>query len=77
MYVQNMEEFVDDSRFNCSSDYKHDIGIIVDEYELEEIHTALTEWVAQNNIIRVGTVGKINEAIRVFLKGRESEDEED
>ena len=41
MYVQNMEQFVEDAQFGCASDYKHDFGVILTEYELEELHRAL------------------------------------
>ena len=76
MYVQNMEQFVDDAKFTCSSDYKHDIGIILSQCELEELHYALTEWVVQNNIAKVGTMGRLNEEIRSFLDGYDDEKEE-
>lgn len=68
MYVQNMEQFVEDAQFGCASDYKHDFGVILTEYELEELHKALDEYVANNNIIKVTTVAQINEQIRVFLE---------
>lgn len=77
MYVQNMEQFVDEAKCTCSSDYKHDIGIILSQYELEELHHALTEWVAQNNIAKVGTMGRLNEEIRSFLDGYNDKDGSD
>ena len=74
MYVQNMEQFVEDAQFVCASDYKHDFGVILSEYELEELHRALDEYVANNNIIKVTTVAQINEQIRVFLEERKNDE---
>ena len=68
MYVQNMEQFVEDAQCGCASDYKHDFGVILTEYELEELHKALDEYVANNNIIKVTTVAQINEQIRIYLE---------
>ena len=68
MYVQNMEQFVEDTQFGRVSDYEHDFGVILSEYELEELHRALDEYVANNNIIKVTTVAQINEQIRIFLE---------
>ncbi len=68
MYVENMRKFVEDAQFGCASDYKHDFGVILSEYELEELHRALNEYVANNNIIKVTTVAQINEQIRIFLE---------
>ena len=66
MYVQNMKQFVEEATY--PSDYKHDFGVILTEYELEELHRALDEYVANNNIIKVTTVAQINEQIRIFLE---------
>ncbi len=74
MYVQNMEQFVEDAQSGCASDYKHDFGVILSEYELEELHRALNEYVANNNIIKVTTVAQINEQIRVFLEERKNDE---
>lgn len=74
MYVENMRKFVEDAQFGCASDYKHDFGVILSEYELEELHKALDEYVANNNIIKVTTVAQINEQIRVFLEERKNDE---
>ena len=74
MYVQNMQQFAEDAQNTCTSDYKHDFGVILTEYELEELHRALNEYVANNNIIKVTTVAQINEQIRVFLEERKNDE---
>lgn len=66
MYVQNIEKLIEDAEY--PSDYKHDIGVILTEYELEELHRALDEYVANNNIIKVTTVAQINKEIKQFLE---------
>ena len=66
MYVENMRKFVEEATY--PSDYKHDFGVILTEYELEELHRALDEYVANNNIIKVTTVAQINEQIRIYLE---------
>lgn len=66
MYVENMRKFVEEATY--PSDYKYDFGVILTEYELEELHRALDEYVANNNIIKVTTVAQINEQIRIFLE---------
>lgn len=68
MYVTNMQSFAEDAQCTCASDYKHDFGVILTEYELEELHRALNEYVANNNIIKVTTIAQINNEIRLFLE---------
>lgn len=74
MEIQRATQFIDD----ISSDdylavksedwYKNDVVLILTQNEISELHTALKEWVEQNNIIRVQTVAGINNDIRQFLE---------
>lgn len=73
MYVTNMMDFADIAKGNCSSDYKHEFGVILSAYELEELHRALDEWVASNNIVKVNTVAQINSLIDDFLEDEGTE----
>lgn len=77
MYIQNMEEFVDEAKNTCSSDYKHDIGIILDYWELQELHKALTDWVSKASIMECQHMGKLNEQIKQFLEHENDEDEDE
>lgn len=75
MYVTNMEDFVDEAKDACSSDYKHDFGLILTEYELEQLNLILDEYIEGVDIIKAQPAAQINTQIREFLKKRESVDE--
>lgn len=70
MEIQKVTQFIDDvtsDDFECGP-YKNDVVLILSQNEIDELHTALTEWIMQNNIVRVQTVGHINNDIRIFLE---------
>lgn len=49
-------------------DYRNDTAIVLNEVELKELHEALNEWVAENNIVKVELVAKINTQIKDFME---------
>lgn len=49
-------------------EYESDRVLILSELEFDAIHRALTEWVENNNIIKVQTVARLNNDIREHLK---------
>ena len=75
MYVTNMEDFIDEVKDACSSDYKHDFGLILTEYELETLNYILDEYIESVDIIKAQPAAQINTQIREFLKRKESIDE--
>lgn len=70
MEIQRATQFIDDviTDYDYSNYYKNDVVLILTQVEISELHTALKEWVEQNNIIRVQTVARINNDIRQFLE---------
>ena len=75
MYVTNMEDFIDEAKDACSSDYKHDFGLILTEYELETLNYILDEYIESVDIIKAQSAAQINTQIREFFKRKESIDE--
>ena len=55
MLVTDVDTIVCDDCFDVSV-YKDDTAIVLNEVELKELHEALNEWVAENNIVRVELV---------------------
>lgn len=71
MEIQKATQFIDDVLYDdCfdSSTYKNDVVLVLTQYEVDELHTALNEWVQQHNIVRVQTVAGINYDIKHFLE---------
>ena len=72
MEIQKATNFIDDVRYtdDCKLDdwYSNDVVLVLTQNEINELHTALKEWVEQNNIVRVQTVAGINNDIRLFLE---------
>lgn len=67
MLVTDVDTIVCDDCFDVSV-YKDDTAIVLNEVELKELHEALNEWVAENNIVRVELVAKINTQIKSFME---------
>lgn len=80
MEISKTTEFIDDLLYDdyhaekCKEWYCNDACILLTPNELSELHTALNEWIASNNIVRVQTVGKVNYAIKQFLESQGDED---
>ena len=80
MEVGIATDFLEDAMFDdnftckCLDWYKNDNYIILSDMELSELHTALNEWVENNNIVKVQTVARINHLIGEFLKKKENKD---
>lgn len=74
MYIQNVEELIENAEY--PSDYKHDIGNILNAFELDELHKALTEWVKNASLLECQYMGKLCEMIRVFKEEEAEEVEE-
>ena len=80
MEIQKATHFIDD----ISSDdyfavkagdwYQNDTVLILTQNEINELHTALKEWIEQNNIIRVQTVARINNNIRQFFEDTKNDE---
>ena len=74
MEIKNAEDFLEDVMYDdihasqCLEWYKDNACLTLAQWELKELHTALSEWVEQNNIVRVQTVAGINNDIRLFLE---------
>lgn len=71
MEIQKATQFIDDVMYDdCfdSSPYKNDVVLVLTQNEIDELHTALKEWVEQHHIVRVQTVAGINNDIRKFLE---------
>ena len=69
MLVTDVDTIVCDDCFDVSV-YKDDTAIVLNEVELKELHEALNEWVAENNIVKVELVAKINRQIKSFMENR-------
>ena len=67
MLVTDVDTIVCDDCFDASV-YKDDTAIVLNEVELKELHEALNEWVAANNIVKVELVAKINTQIKSFME---------
>ncbi len=67
MLVTDVDTIACDGCFDVSV-YKDDTAIVLNEVELKELHEALNEWVAANNIVRVELVAKINTQIKSFME---------
>ena len=65
--IQFSEDVLSDDWLD-SSPYKNDVVLILTQYEIDELHTALNEWIQQHNIVRVQTVAGINNDIKHFLE---------
>lgn len=50
MYVENMRKFVEDAQCTSSSDYKHDFGLILTEYELEVLKDVLGVFLEKHQL---------------------------
>lgn len=71
MEIQKATQFIDDVLYDdCfdSNPYKNDVVLVLTQYEIDELHSALNEWVQQHNIVRVQTVAGINNDIKHFLE---------
>ena len=71
MEIQKAKDFLDDVMYDDCFEvgpYKNDVVLVLTQNEINELHTALREWVEQNNIVRVQTVAGINNDIRLFLE---------
>jgi len=66
MTVDKFSEVCESSDYPIS--YDSDVAIVVNEVELKELHEALNEWVAENNIVKVELVAKINRRIEDFME---------
>ena len=72
MYVQNMEQFVEDAQFGCASDYKHDFGVILSEYELEVLKDVLGVFLEEHQLSfdseKIYVSKEVFNEIRIFLE---------
>ena len=74
MEIQNAKYFIEDVMYDdcyaakCTDWYEHDVVLVLTQHEIDELHRALNEWVASNNIVKVNTVAGINNDIRLFLE---------
>jgi len=74
MEIQKAISFIDDARYDdyfaekCDEWYANDVVLVLSQYELDELHRALNDWVENNSIIKVNTVASLNNDIRVFLE---------
>lgn len=74
MEIQKATNFIEDAMYDdhfaekCMDWYENDVCLVLTPYEIDELHRALNEWVASNNIVKVNTVAGINNQIRQFLE---------
>ena len=74
MEVREAKDFLEDAMYDdhfaekCLDWYANDVCIVLSKAELNELHLALNEWVAQNNIVKVQTVARINNEISKFTE---------
>ena len=72
MEIQKASGFIDDIRYSDDGKledwYAEDVVLVLSQYELDELHRALNEWIDSNNILKVNTVAGINNNIRLFLE---------
>ena len=71
MEIQKAKDFIEDAMYDDIFDptyYKNDVVLVLTQHEIYELHAALGEWVAQNNIVRVQNVADIDNKIRLFLE---------
>jgi hypothetical protein len=72
MEIQKANGFIDDIRYSDDEKlgdwYAEDVVLVLSQYELDELHRALNEWIDSNNILKVNTVAGINNNIRLFLE---------
>ena len=74
MEIQKATNFIEDAMYDdyfaekLNAWYEDDVCLILTPHEIDELHRALNEWVASNNIVKVNTVAGINNQIRQFLE---------
>lgn len=73
-----LEDAMHDEYFasKCMDWYANDVVFILSRTELEDLHNALNEWVADHNVDKINSVAMMKQDIEYFLEDEEDENVE-